>query len=158
MAAIIGQKAGNLWRSSWQQENEHMNKEVNKIRKKWTKLINYFFCCWTESEQFVRIIEENEQTNKKIKKRENSPRFFGRVVQNLSVHMSDRTASCSPLVDGIDMFWHALRTKIAMVVLVVDKEGGREELSHIKTDCPSLLKWWNATVDVWVPGCKTLFT
>ena len=40
------------------------------------------------------------------KKRENSSRFFGRgrVVQNLSVHMSDRTVSCSLLVDGIDMF------------------------------------------------------
>ena len=65
--------------------------------------MNLFFYCWTESEQFVKIIEENEQTNKKCKKK-NRFRFVGRLVQNLSVHMSDRTASCSPLVDGIDMF------------------------------------------------------
>ena len=66
--------------------------------------MNLFFNCWTESEQFVKIIEENEQTNKKCKKKENRSRFVGRLVQNLSVHMSDRTASCSLLVDGIDMF------------------------------------------------------
>ena len=47
----------------------------------------------------MKIIEENEQT-----KKENRSRFVDRVVQNLSVHMSDRTASCSLLVDGIDMF------------------------------------------------------
>ena len=31
--------------------------------------MNLFFNCWTESEQFVKIIEENEQTNKKCKKK-----------------------------------------------------------------------------------------